>query len=63
MRWLGYALSAAGIGLVLLPVLAGISSLLSGPALALPLTYAPTFVLAGILAFVVGVALRVYASG
>lgn len=62
MRAIGILATAGGVLAVVLPILAGISRLVGGPELAIALEYAPTFVLGGIVLFVVGTGLRVYAQ-
>lgn len=60
MGLLGNAITAGGIICILLPIVAGISRLVSGPDLAVAIDYAPTFVLGGIFFFVLGTGIRIY---
>lgn len=62
MGWIGEAVTVGGVGCIVLPILAGISRLVGGPGLSIALTYAPTFVIGGILLFVIGTIIRLYTS-
>lgn len=57
MVWVGRSVAAVGIVLIALPIAAGLLSLL-GTDLPVFLAYSPTFVLLGIIVFVVGMAIR-----
>lgn len=60
MGWIGPAVTVAGVACILLPVIAGMSSVIGGPELPVAITYAPTFVIGGLLLFVSGTAMRAY---
>lgn len=62
MRTIGILVTVAGLFAVGLPILAGVSALFGGPRITIALEYAPTFVLGGIVLFVIGTGLRVWGS-
>lgn len=59
MAWLGRGLTGIGVLLMVLPILGGLLSFV-GPSLPYVVEYAPTFILGGMLLFVIGVALRAF---
>ena len=61
MEWIGRVLTVAGILCIILPIIGGLAYL-AGTELPYVVSYAPTFVLGGILLFVIGIALRTLAS-
>lgn len=60
MKTIGRALTGVGVLAILLPLLAGLFRIVGGPDVGVALEYAPSFVIGGLLLFVVGTALRVY---
>lgn len=61
MNVVGQILTAVGVLCILLPIL-GVILDFTGTTLPYVIEYAPTFVLGGIVLFVVGVAIRTFAS-
>lgn len=58
----GQLVTLMGVIAILLPPAAVIMEFIPGVGFPLALTYAPTFVIGGILLFVIGTALRVYTT-
>lgn len=62
MAWLGRSIAAVGVVLIALPVIAALLWVSGRGALPTVLAYAPTFVLVGILVFVIGIGIRTFAG-
>lgn len=60
MPWLGRSIAAVGVVLIVLPVIAALLWVSGRGSLPTVLAYAPTFVLLGILVFVVGIGIRTF---
>ena len=61
MERIGQLLTVAGVASILFPLI-GLVADLSGRSVPYAIAYAPTFVLGGILLFVIGIAIRTLAS-
>ncbi len=62
MAWIARLVTFAGIVAIFLPAIAAVLTLVPGQGFPLALTRAPTFVIGGIVLFVVGTIMRVYTA-